>query len=72
MTTQASNPERRKKWKVKVIGWANMESYLNDMEDDGYKIMEIFEQKNTEDGNLDDYCLVVAKDQKATQKKRFY
>ena len=73
-SVKIGSPENkpRRKWKVQVTSWSDMEDYLNDLEDDGYKVTNIFDEKNVEEGQGDDYCLVIAKDQTKHQTKRFY
>lgn len=68
------NPGKTKKrtWQSKIIGWSKLDQHLNDLEDDGWEVEKIIEQKSFDDYQTEDYVLVVAKYKKATQKKRFY
>ena len=63
---------KRKTWKTDLVAWSDLEEKLNDLEDDGYKVMNIFEEKLPQEGQLEEYCLVIAKNTDKTKKRRFY
>ena len=68
----AADPKKRRSWQSKIISWSDLDQHLNDLEDDGWEVEKIIEQKSFTEDQMEDYVLVVAKNKNTYKTKRFY